>query len=134
MGAMGKEVKPAILLIKLYVRNCKTGSFFDCHLNSTFSALSLNLIEVMFINIVECMFEFVPIVEIFANLSSISKTTIGDAIKSMSTFFFIVVDVEFGASLNLVGSFTRLVTRMRPMALQLPYRLNKSDRAESWYL
>ncbi|KRY30247.1 hypothetical protein T01_9975 [Trichinella spiralis] len=73
----------------------------------------------------------VPNVEIFANLSSISKTTIGDAIKSMSTFFFIVVDVEFDASLNLVGSFTRLVTRMRPMALQLPYRLNKSDRAES---
>ncbi|KRY50441.1 hypothetical protein T03_4069 [Trichinella britovi] len=76
----------------------------------------------------------VPNVEIFANLSSISKTTIGDAIKSMSTFFFVVVDVEFDASLNLVGSFTRLVTRIRPMALQLPYRLNKSNRAESWYL
>ncbi|KRX47555.1 hypothetical protein T05_1670 [Trichinella murrelli] len=76
----------------------------------------------------------VPNVEIFANLSSISKTTIGDAIKSMSTFFFVVVDVEFDASLNLVGSFTRLVTRIRPMALQLPYRLNKSNQAESWYL
>ncbi|KRZ62107.1 hypothetical protein T02_3111 [Trichinella nativa] len=76
----------------------------------------------------------VPNVEIFADLSSISKTTIGDAIKSMSTFFFVVVDVEFDASLYLVGSFTRLVTRIRPMALQLPYRLNKSNRAESWYL